>query len=263
MVSLMDPYVDKNENDSKCIWMSAGVVNYKLCDLKFDCESCEFNRVMQGVMPQLQQQPGKEKKSNGIENHPELYRCLASILEGCKIHLDRYYHHSHFWLKGIDQNTVSIGLDPLSFKVAYPVKRIILPEVGESVHKGQLIGWIVRKETTIPLYSPLQGEIIKVNPLFLLQGADVVQRDDSYLFIMHAEDVMSAVKKSCGSIGNTDIFGRKISTIKTFLQKSLGTSDAAGIGITIGDGGTYEKDIENIIGIKLYQEMIYTLFHRK
>jgi glycine cleavage system H lipoate-binding protein len=259
---IMDPIDDKKENDSKCIWMSAGIVNYKLCDQNFNCEGCEFNRVMQGAMPHLAQQLEPQEKSNGIE-HPELFQCLASILEGCKIHLDRYYHHSHFWLKCLDQNTVSVGLDPLSYKIAYPVKRIILPEVGEFFHKGQLISWLVRKENTIPLYSPLQGEIMQVNPLFLLHGAEMVQREDSYLFMMYAEDIMKAVKKSCGSIGGSDIYGSKISILKTFLQKNINAGHSPEIGITLADGGACEKDIEKIIGAKLYQEMIYTLFHRK
>lgn len=258
----MDPYDDKKENDSKCIWMSAGIVNYKLCDRNFDCEGCEFNRVMQGAIPHFAQQSDQQDKSNGIE-HTVLFQCLVAILEGCNIQLDRYYHHTHFWLKCLDRNTVSVGLDPLSYKIAYPVKRIILPEVGEFFHKGQLIGWLVRNENTIPLHSPLQAEIIKVNPLFLLQGAETVQREDSYLFIMYAEDILKAVKKSCGSIGGSDIYGHKISILKNFLQKSINAGQSQEIGITIADGGTCEKDIEKIIGIKLYQEMIYTLFHRK
>lgn len=30
----------------KCIWMASDVVSYKLCDKEFDCENCQFNKVM-------------------------------------------------------------------------------------------------------------------------------------------------------------------------------------------------------------------------
>ena len=29
-----------------CIWMTAGVISHKMCPLNYDCEHCEFDRVM-------------------------------------------------------------------------------------------------------------------------------------------------------------------------------------------------------------------------
>jgi glycine cleavage system H lipoate-binding protein len=34
------------ENKKPCIWMDAGVVQFKLCGSDFDCQSCEFDRAM-------------------------------------------------------------------------------------------------------------------------------------------------------------------------------------------------------------------------
>ena len=31
--------------ESSCIWMSAGLVRYKLCDREFDCEHCPLEHV--------------------------------------------------------------------------------------------------------------------------------------------------------------------------------------------------------------------------
>jgi hypothetical protein len=28
---------------AECVWMQAGVVSYKLCDRRFDCERCPFD----------------------------------------------------------------------------------------------------------------------------------------------------------------------------------------------------------------------------
>ena len=32
--------------ENQCIWMKAGVVNYKICDNAFDCTSCPFDKAM-------------------------------------------------------------------------------------------------------------------------------------------------------------------------------------------------------------------------
>ena len=29
-----------------CIWMTAGVISYKLCPFNFDCENCDFDSIM-------------------------------------------------------------------------------------------------------------------------------------------------------------------------------------------------------------------------
>lgn len=34
-----------------CVWMSAGLVAYKLCDRGFECEGCPFDRAMRGALP--------------------------------------------------------------------------------------------------------------------------------------------------------------------------------------------------------------------
>ncbi len=34
------------EGEFKCIWMTAGIISYKLCDYQFRCEVCPFDIVM-------------------------------------------------------------------------------------------------------------------------------------------------------------------------------------------------------------------------
>ena len=34
------------ESKESCIWMDAGVVQFKLCDSNFDCQSCKFDWAM-------------------------------------------------------------------------------------------------------------------------------------------------------------------------------------------------------------------------
>jgi hypothetical protein len=41
-----------------CVWMSAGLVAYKLCDRGFECESCPFDQAMRGELPPGPARPG-------------------------------------------------------------------------------------------------------------------------------------------------------------------------------------------------------------
>jgi hypothetical protein len=38
--------------ESLCVWMRAGVVNFKLCDGAYNCLACSFDRAMREAWPQ-------------------------------------------------------------------------------------------------------------------------------------------------------------------------------------------------------------------
>jgi glycine cleavage system H lipoate-binding protein len=39
-----------NVLENQCIWMKAGVINYRICDNAFDCHTCGFNKAMRKAM---------------------------------------------------------------------------------------------------------------------------------------------------------------------------------------------------------------------
>ncbi|MBW2018668.1 MAG: glycine cleavage system protein H [Deltaproteobacteria bacterium] len=46
----------------ECIWMKAGVVNFRLCDMNYDCINCSFDKSMAKIVSENQQ-----KRSAGLE----------------------------------------------------------------------------------------------------------------------------------------------------------------------------------------------------
>ncbi len=42
-------YLNNIYENIKCIWMASEVISYKLCDKGFDCENCQFDKVMQNL----------------------------------------------------------------------------------------------------------------------------------------------------------------------------------------------------------------------
>lgn len=265
----MPVYSDKNSNDLKCVWMSAGLVNYKLCDLDFNCEHCEFHHAMQGTEHSSTTQHNEYSEivaSNFTENTNQMVNaCLNKLLEGCKIHLDRFYHSSHFWFKPEESDQVQIGIDNLSLKILYPLDRCILPQLGEHIQYGQLMAWLVRGEIMIPLYAPVKGEIAAVNPSYPLNvnvSADSLS-DDTFLLKIKSKDLAVDLKRKSYSTGGIENYQKKISGIKTYLQRSVGDHQPENIGLTLGDGGAMEQNLEKIMGSKLFREFIHDLFIRK
>lgn len=259
----MNSSPEKNKMDLKCIWMSAGIVNYKLCDKNMNCEECDFDRVMQGMLPSRETETATHLSVPQNEtdvNRQLINSYLSGLLSGCKIHLDRCYHPSHFWYKAQNDNTIDVGLDSILLKILDPLDRVILPERGESYHTGQLIAWIVRKQKTLPLHSPLKGEVVEINPAFLLNGIDQILEEDSYLFKLKDNATRPLPSRICTEISGLQCIAKKVAVIQKHLQKAFAETVPSHVGVTLADGGNIQIGLEKVIGEKAFNRLLKELF---
>jgi glycine cleavage system H lipoate-binding protein len=60
--------------ENECIWMKAGVVNFRLCDCGYDCNHCAFDKAMQKAMNTLQEGGEKAEKSGWAQSLRKKYR---------------------------------------------------------------------------------------------------------------------------------------------------------------------------------------------
>lgn len=58
MAQVTDKKVASGEKEKPCIWMKAGVVAYRMCNLDYDCESCEFSQSLMDFGGKYAEQPG-------------------------------------------------------------------------------------------------------------------------------------------------------------------------------------------------------------
>ncbi len=248
-------------NDMRCIWMTAGVINYKLCDMNFQCEKCEFNKVMQRMLPAREMAtpaPAPARPENQTVNHL-IDNYLYQMFSDCKISLDRYHHSSHFWFKIESPQRVQMGIDKLFIKMLEPVERIIVPEVEETFRPGQLIAWIVRQGKTLPLYSPVEGKITEVNPLLDQEDFRFVLNQEAYFFKMEGKDIAQSIQYLCPDMLGLECFSKKVYLLREFLYRRFQAEAISEVGTTLQDGGTFQNDLEKVLGHRLYQEFIRRL----
>jgi hypothetical protein len=55
-----------------CVWMSAGLVSFKLCDREGECEGCPFDRAMMGRGPTPTCGPASHPLVRGAEPGPSV-----------------------------------------------------------------------------------------------------------------------------------------------------------------------------------------------
>ena len=249
--------------DPRCVWMSAGIINYKLCDRDFQCEDCEFNKAMQGMLPHSGiDKPflNEEKTKRDDATTRLINRYLYSLFSDCTINLDRFYHPSHFWFIAESENILKMGIDKTLLKIIEPIEKIILPDVGESIRQNQLIARIVRNGKTLPLYSPIEGKVIEINDLFLHGNIKQALDDDAFCIKLQDDGIREKVQQLCGAIPRLKNFDKNISIARKYLEKAFNQNIPAEIGVTLADGGIFQNHIEKVVGEKNFREILNEFF---
>ncbi len=86
------------------------------------------------------------------------------IVDGFHFPAKLRYHAGHTWLNRERKSVHRVGADEFAAILAGPVDRIELPKPGTWVRQGQRTVALFRGEEKIELVSPIEGEVVDVNP---------------------------------------------------------------------------------------------------
>ena len=81
---------------------------------------------------------------------------MSEVLENLK------YSDDHEWAK-IEGDTITVGITDHAQSELGDIVFVELPEVGDSVDKGDSFGTIEAVKTVAELYAPISGEIVAIN----------------------------------------------------------------------------------------------------
>ena len=104
---------------------------------------------------------------------------------------DRKYASSHEWALLEDDGTVRVGITDHAQEALGDLVFVELPEVGQSVGKGDECSVVESVKAASDIYSPVSGEIIAVNES-LEDSPELVNEapyDDGWLFVIQPVDV--------------------------------------------------------------------------
>jgi glycine cleavage system H protein len=139
-------------DEDRCVWMTAGIIQYQLCDREFKCEECPLDSaIRRQVRP-----PAPEFDASP----PRLPEAKGSALKE-----DRRYSRNHCWVLNATVHLLRVGIEPGFARVIGRPKAIVLPSLGQAVQAGQTCAWIVTTGGTLPLETPVGGTIRTANAL--------------------------------------------------------------------------------------------------
>jgi glycine cleavage system H protein len=116
------------------------------------------------------------KESNVVKQiQKKLDVLTASILS---IPRGIFFNKNHTWSHLEKSGVAKVGLDDFLLKTVGKIKIKNLKKPGETISKGDLISEINQDGKTLRIFSPISGEIMKLNPI--LDGNPEILNDDPY-----------------------------------------------------------------------------------
>jgi len=226
------------EGVEPCVWMTAGLVAYKLCDRNLDCDHCPFDAALRGAGPN----PQDMRSNNG----------LAAVSE---FPPDRWYHPRHGWVMSAADRVARCGIDAFAARLLGHVRSIVLPVAGTHLTQGQAACWCSDDTELYSLAAPISGTVLR-NNVRIQDHPDVLCSDpleDGWLFELQLEVPLEDQNALLAGDAMRELVARQLGTIA--LTVSQRSRDGR-VGPTLQDGGEPAADLRRLLGTKRFRRLV-------
>jgi glycine cleavage system H lipoate-binding protein len=258
-----------------CIWMQAGVVNFKNCNNFYDCTTCKYDL---GMAKQVR--AGKQMSwQEALRRRPDLNRlCRHSLthrierrqcaydyecahcdfdqffedvwsaktksmpgeyqnVKGFDVPMGYYFHDGHTWARIESGGCIRVGMDDFALRLLGRPDALDLPLMGKEVDQGKA-GWgLKRKDHEADVLSPVDGVIVEVNSE--LREKPGVANDGPYgegwLFLIRTPDVKRSMKRLTVDSESVAWMSQEVAALEGMIEQVAGPLAA--------DGGYLSDDI--------------------
>ena len=234
---------NKSLQDLKCIWMSSNIVDYKLCDKDFDCENCQFDKVIRNLAVDSKQQSSTSENTVSI---------LASLMKRVKNQVyepKNIYLKNQLMVKHLFADTYYLGINPAIL--------LFLDNIN-SVRDAGHQGFILKNQALFRVEGEW-GYITFTSPInfTLLDKLNLI-----------AEDILSNKWFAIISIDQPEIdpariskdqwYNNQVSSLNLLSEYNINTPK---IGATLMDGGVSVKNLNRLLGNTEYLKILSKLIN--
>lgn len=235
-------------NEQKCVWMTAGILSYQLCDRELDCDHCPLDSAIRT----LPERPMTEQRQAAASANTSERKMLSP---------GYLYSRKHCWIKSNNGNTVRVGIEPLFSSMLLNAKTVVLPSIGDRLQANKVCSWVVLEGGTLAISSPLDGDVIRTNAALVDQSNDI--HDDPFergwLFELSTTDdifnLSSLLRIAEADRCFSEDERRFQSLVNVELKKHHSTA-----GATLADGGKPIHDVAMMLGPEKYFLLLNEVF---
>ncbi|HEU4390929.1 MAG TPA: glycine cleavage system protein H [Blastocatellia bacterium] len=244
------PIQETTNHTPKCVWMLAGVVDYKLCDLEYDCERCPFDRVIQSGTQRVNETV--DIRNCGFDEQPGRLGAVRSGPDSYYLPPALFYHPAHVWARVEDGGRIRAGLDDFAQMLIGRIYSVTLPEDDSRVGPGEACWRVAHQAGETALLSPVSGKIVHTNQK-LVQSPSLINRDpygDGWALVIEPSDLERGLKPLLYGQQAQSWNQSEVDKFQRTANDLLNTS-SAGAGETLQDGGLQRDFMSELNGEQL------------
>lgn len=229
-----------------CVWMSAGLVAFKLCDRQGECESCPFDQVMRGPRPATE----------------TLRSPVAPRLTPWSFPADRGYHPGHGWAQAMDGGRLRLGIDALVARLWDRSSGVILPAAGSRLTAGETACWLEDGAELLPIPSPAGGTVVARNGRVLEDPGLVAAAPYEAGWLFEVESEGEASPPLLSAEVARAAAAEDLADFQAAAGRELGRGRGQ-VGATLPDGGEPLTDLRAMLGPPRYASLVRRLLSRR
>jgi glycine cleavage system H protein len=258
------------KKELKCVWMTAGLLTYKLCKYDLQCERCPLdwelrNLSLTSSLGPTASQDGKTISSAEAAPTPPQEKegpgeaFLGEDLSLLDIKGFLFYHPGHTWVKVEKADEVRVGLDCFLKRMVGKVKVIVLPLPGSRCHRGENLCSIIQEEGILHIVFPVSGSILSVNQK-LKDEPDLIIKDplgDGFLLTLKPKNFQRDQRHLFFGEAAFSWYQQEWERFKTAVISELHHGQER-VGATMQDGGIKFRDIKTLVDPERYIQLVST-----
>lgn len=240
---------------NRCIWMTAGVISFKLCPLNYDCEHCDFDEVMRSQVKSKRERSRAKRYKSRVSERSESSsvssvgskKPLFFTFSAGEVDEELHLHPTHLWIRRLEDQKWRLGIGKLLAYVLPPPVKVELCGQNTRVTQNKLLGKVYTQAGTVPLVAPLSGRLVKINSR-LDQCPELVQQDpdgEGWLAMMESPPDSSELGNLYAGLAGRRFLEEEAQHLN-FLLKHRGI-EIDDIGVTLPDGGVNIKYLHQVL----------------
>ena len=256
------------EGELRCVWMDAGVTEFKLCDQEFRCETCSFNmNVTQQnrdmTSPHARQQTLHSDDGRALTADTMYYSILKKrldLLRTIQIPQDRIYSRGQFWIQHNEAGNYRVGINHILANFLQPILSIVISKAPANIHRHDPFCWIILPGGAITLRSPIDATMTQFNPA-LQQKPNLLSTDPFHDgWIVEIKTKSKGLSGFSSSIDSQQIMKRTLNNVEQIFQQTFHHLQPSA-GTTLFDGGISMGTLESILDPTIYREVVNRITH--
>ena len=243
MASVKKSGSGRSYQDLKCIWMSSNIIQYKLCDRDFDCENCQFDKVIRNMSVE-------NKKTDMVfdENYNPLDEVINRI-KGQVYEPKNIYLKNQLMVKHLFANTYYIGINPMALNFLDNITTVRDSGREGYILKNQALFRIEGEWGYITISSPMN--FILLDKLNIEPEDLLTNKWFAIIGIQQPEITISRISREEWGMN-------QISSLKLLSDYK---NSSPSIGKTLMDGGSPVKHLNRLLGNTEYLKILSKLFN--